>query len=48
MIARFEGEIVLTELARRPKSNQLTAEPERMLNNTLRGLKRMPVRVLPA
>ncbi|GGI25949.1 MULTISPECIES: cytochrome P450 [Bradyrhizobium] len=48
MIARLEGELVLTELAKRVKSIELIAEPERMLNNTLRGLKSMPVRVTAA
>ncbi|WPM83822.1 cytochrome P450 (plasmid) [Bradyrhizobium sp. 62B] len=48
MIARLEGELVLTELAKRVKTIEPIAEPERMLNNTLRGLKRMPVSVAPA
>lgn len=45
MIARLEGELVLTELAKRVKSIELAAEPERLLNNTLRGLKTLPVRI---
>lgn len=48
MIARLEGELILTEVAKRVKSLELTSEPERMLNNTLRGLKSLPVRVVPA
>jgi cytochrome P450 len=48
MIARLEGELVLTELAKRVKSIELTAEPERLLNNSLRGLTTMPVRVTAA
>ena len=48
MIARLEGELILAELARRVKTIELTGEPERLLNNSLRGLKRMPVRVTAA
>ncbi|MBB4360975.1 hypothetical protein GGD65_001997 [Bradyrhizobium sp. CIR18] len=48
MIARLEGELIFSELARRVKSIELTAEPKRRLNNSLRGLESMPVRVTPA
>lgn len=48
MIARLEGELILSELARRVKTIELTGEPRRMLNNSLRGLKSMPVRVTAA
>ena len=48
MIARLEGELILGELARRVKSIELAGEPKRMLNNSLRGLKSMPIRVTAA
>jgi cytochrome P450 len=48
MIARLEGELILGELARRVKSIELAGEPKRMLNNSLRGLKTMPIRVTAA
>lgn len=47
-VARMEGEIVLTHLARRAQTVELAGVPERRLNNTLRGLARLPVRVRPA
>jgi len=48
MIARLEGELILGELARRVKSIELAGEPQRMLNNSLRGLKSLPLRVTAA
>lgn len=48
MIARLEGELIFGELARRVKTIELTAEPKRRLNNSLRGLESMPVRVTAA
>ena len=47
-VARLEAEAVFGALARRVASFELTAEPTRRLNNTLRGLDRLPVRVVPA
>jgi hypothetical protein len=44
-VARLEAEIVLTRLARRAEAIEISGEPERRLNNTLRGLARLPVRV---
>jgi cytochrome P450 len=44
-VARMEGEIVLSLLARQVQSIELDGAPERRLNNTLRGLARLPVRV---
>jgi 4-methoxybenzoate monooxygenase (O-demethylating) len=46
-VARLETEAILTALARRVASFELTGEPERRLNNTLRGFDRMPLRVVP-
>ncbi|MBR1208758.1 MULTISPECIES: cytochrome P450 [unclassified Bradyrhizobium] len=48
MIARLEGELILGELARHVRSIELAGEPERLLNNTLRGLKSLPVRIKAA
>jgi cytochrome P450 len=48
MIARLEGELILSELARRVRTIEFTGEPVRRLNNALRGLASMPVRVTPA
>jgi cytochrome P450 len=47
-MARLEGEAVLTALARRVSRIEITGEPRRMLNNTLRGLESLPVRLHPA
>ena len=44
-VARLEGEIVLTALARRVESIELAGEPRPLLNNTLRGWSSMPVSV---
>jgi cytochrome P450 len=48
MLARLEGEVVLQALAEQVGAIRLAGEPERRFNNTLRGLKRLPVRVEPA
>jgi cytochrome P450 len=45
MMARLEGELVLTALARRVRRITLDGEPVRQLNNTLRGLDSLPVTV---
>ena len=47
-VARMEAEILLTLLARKVESIELSGTPERRLNNTLRGLARLPVSVRPA
>jgi cytochrome P450 len=47
-VARLEGEVVLTALARRAESIELTAEPRLLLNNTLRGWSSLPVAVRSA
>ena len=46
-VARLETEAILTALARRVASFELTGEPERRPNNTLRGFDRMLLRVVP-
>jgi cytochrome P450 len=45
MFARLEGEIVLGALACRVERLELTGEPRRRLNNTLRGLASLPLQV---
>jgi cytochrome P450 len=46
-VARLETEAILTALAKRVESFELTAEPTRRLNNTLRGFDTLPLRVVP-
>jgi hypothetical protein len=45
MVARLEMELVLTELARQVDHIEITADPARKLNNSLRGLASLPLRV---
>ncbi len=45
LIARMEGESILTALARRAKSIELRTEPTRLINNTLRGWSSLPLTV---
>jgi 4-methoxybenzoate monooxygenase (O-demethylating) len=47
-LARLEGECVLSALARRAARIEITGEPRRRYNNTLRGLASLPVRLVPA
>ena len=46
-IARLEGEVVLTALARRVKRIEITGAHTRRLNNTLRALETLPLRLIP-
>jgi len=46
-VARLETEAILTALAKRVVSFELTSEPVRRLNNTLRGFDTMPLRIVP-
>ncbi|MFF1298366.1 MULTISPECIES: cytochrome P450 [unclassified Streptomyces] len=46
-VARLEAEALLTALARRVEHIELTANPRRHLNNTLRSWASLPVRVHP-
>jgi hypothetical protein len=48
VLARLEGEVVLAALARKVATIQITAEPKRRYNNTLRGMSSLPVRIAPA
>src|SRR5262249_31111669 len=47
-VARLEAEILLSLLARKVETIEPDGPPERRFNNTLRGLARLPIRVLPA
>ena len=48
VLARLEGEVVLTALARKVARMELTAAPVRRYNNTLRGLSTLPMRFVAA
>ncbi|MGH3517423.1 MAG: cytochrome P450 [Haloechinothrix sp.] len=48
MMARLEGEIVLTELARRATALEVAGPVVRQLSNTLRGLDNLPLAVMSA
>lgn len=48
VLARLEGEVVLAALARKVAGIEITAQPKRRYNNTLRGLSSLPVRLTPA
>ena len=45
MVARLEMELVLAELVRQVDHIEITADPVRKLNNSLRGLASLPLRV---
>jgi 4-methoxybenzoate monooxygenase (O-demethylating) len=46
-VARLESEAIFGALARHAASFELTGEPTRRLNNTLRGLDTLPLRIVP-
>jgi cytochrome P450 len=48
VVARLEGELVLAALAKRFARIELAGEPTRRLNNTLRALATLPLRLTPA
>ena len=47
-VARLEAEAVFGALAKRVARFEMTAEPTRRLNNTLRGFDTLPLRMVPA
>jgi hypothetical protein len=47
-IARLEGEVIFTALSRRVKAIEVAAPHTRRLNNTLRALETLPLRLTPA
>ena len=48
VVARLEGELILAGIAKRFRSLSLAGEPTRRLNNTLRALASLPLRLEPA
>ena len=46
-VARLESEAIFAALARRVASFEPTGEPQLRLNNTLRGLDTLPLRIVP-
>jgi 4-methoxybenzoate monooxygenase (O-demethylating) len=48
LVARVEGEVMLAALARRVGKIEITGEPKRLYNNTLRGLQSLPIRMSAA
>jgi cytochrome P450 len=46
-MARLEGEAILTAVARHVAAIEPAGTPRRMLNNTLRGLATLPLRLVP-
>ena len=47
-VARLEGEVVLTAIARRVKRIEVAGPHTRRLNNTLRALDTLPLHLVPA
>jgi len=45
VLARLEGEVMLAALARRTARLEITGPPVRLYNNTLRGLRSLPLRL---
>ncbi|MCG2628109.1 MULTISPECIES: cytochrome P450 [Bradyrhizobium] len=48
LVARLEGEVVLSAIARRVASIEISGPVERRYNNTLRGLESLPISITPA
>jgi cytochrome P450 len=48
LVARLEGEVMMAALARKVGSIGITGPVKRLYNNTLRGLKSLPVTIRPA
>ncbi len=48
VVARLEGEVVLAALARQVATIEPAGEPTRRLNNTIRAIASMPLRLTPA
>ena len=48
LVARLEGEVMMAALARKVGSIEITGPVKRLYNNTLRGLKSLPVTITPA
>lgn len=48
LVARLEGEVILSALARRVAEIEIVGDTKRRFNNTLRGLDSLPVAISPA
>ena len=48
LVARLEGEVMLSALARKVAAIEIIGEPTRRFNNTLRGLESLPVKLTAA
>jgi hypothetical protein len=48
LVARLEGETMLAALARKVAAIEITGEPKRRYNNTLRGLDSLPITMIAA
>jgi cytochrome P450 len=48
LVARVEGEVMLAALARKVGKIEITGEPKRLFNNTLRGLESLPIKMSAA
>src|SRR3954463_6980105 len=48
LVARLEGEVMMSALARKVGSIEITGPLKRLYNNTLRGLTSLPVTIRPA
>jgi 4-methoxybenzoate monooxygenase (O-demethylating) len=48
LLARVEGEAMLTALARKVRAIRIDGEVKRAFNNTLRGLQSLPIELVPA
>ena len=48
LVARLEGEVMLTALAKRVSTIEITGPLQRRFNNTLRGLESLPVTIKAA
>ena len=48
LIAKMEGELILTSLARRAKSIELAGAPRRHYNNTIRSWATLPISIVAA
>lgn len=48
LLAKLEGEVMLTALAEKIRAIEIVGEPVRHYNNTVRGWERMPLQIAPA
>lgn len=48
LLAKLEGEVLLTALAEKVRAIEMTGEPRRHYNNTVRGWETLPMRIVAA